>query len=166
MLATETHYKNKPNYFQRDGGFPVFLDQTQKKSPVAVKYIENEGSVFKHDVPFWLASLLDRAWLLIAALFAISIPLMKLIPTYRKFHLTLMLYDHYGDMCILLRKIKGAENIEELSKCELEYEVINERVESTWAPAGAKEKFFFILNALSTLDKVIQRRRQELQPLT
>jgi hypothetical protein len=163
MLATETHYKNKANYFQRPGGFPAFLDQTQKKSPVAVKYIENEGSVFKHDSPFWLASLFDRAWLLIAALFAISIPLMKLVPTYRKFHLTLMLYDHYGDMCILLRKIKGAENIEELSKCELEYEVLNDLIENTWAPAGTKEKFFFILNGLATLNKIIERRKGELQ---
>lgn len=163
MLATETHYKNKANYFQRYGGFPAFLDQAQKKSPVAVKYIENEGSVFKHDSPFWLASLLDRAWLLIAALFAISIPLMKLVPTYRKFHMTLMLYDHYGDMCILLRKIKGAENIDELAKCELEFEVMNDRIESTWAPAGTKEKFFFILNGLATLNKIIERRKGELE---
>lgn len=163
MLATETHYKNKANYFERQGGFPAFLDQKQRKSPVAAKYIENEGSIFKHDSPFWLASLLDRAWLLIAALFAISLPLMKLIPSYRKFHLTLMLYDHYGDMCNLLRQVKGAENLAELSSLELQYQALNDKIESTWAPAATKEKFFFILNALATLNKIIERRREELQ---
>ena len=163
MLATESHYKNKANYFERQGGFPAFLDQKQKKSSVAVKYIENQGSVFKHDSPFWLASLLDRAWLLIAALFAISLPLMKLIPSYRKFHLTLMLYDHYGDMCNLLREIKGAENLAELSKLELQYQALNDQIETIWAPAATKEKFFFILNALVTLNKIIDRRKEELQ---
>lgn len=163
MMATDAHYHNTENYFDRPGGFPAFLDLGFRKSPIAVKYIENHGSVFKNDLPFWLASFLDRAWLLIAALLAISLPLAKLVPQYRKYHLTLMLYDHYGDMCQLLLSIRAASTLSELSESELRLEVLADKIERTWAPAGAKEKFFFILNAMETLRTILERRREELQ---
>lgn len=162
MMATESHYKNSENYFDRPGGFPAFLDQNVKKSPVAIKYIDNQGSVLQHDLPFWLASLFDRAWLMIAALLAIIIPLLKLIPQYRKYHFQLIQNSHYAAMNEIFLGIRVAGSVSELSALEIRFQDLVSRIEMTWAPAGTKEKYFFGLNALETIRNHIERKRKSL----
>lgn len=163
MAATESHYKNTENYFSRPGGFPAFLDQNFKKSPVAVKYIDNPGSTLKHDMPFWVASLIDRAWLWMAAILAVFLPLMKLIPQYRKYHAYLVQNAHYAAMNDLVHKVRAAESITELSVHEMKFQALVDTIENTWAPAGTKEKYFFMLNALETMRRHIERKRESLE---
>ena len=159
MAATESHYRNSENYFDRPGGFPAFLDQNFKKSPVAVKYIENRGSTFKYDLPFWVASFIDRAWLVMAAFLAILLPLMKLVPQYRKYHSNLIRNTQYAAMNQLMLEIQAAGNSAELSALEIKFEKIATHIQLTWAPAGTKEKYFFMLNALETMRNHFERKR-------
>lgn len=162
MMATEQHYRNTENYFDRPGGFPAFLDQNFKKSPIAVKYIDNHGSLLKYDLPYWLASFIDRAWLTVAALLAILLPLTKLVPQYRKYHHGLIQNSHYGRMFELMISIRGASSLNELSHIVPEFERLAEQVELTWAPVGTKEKYFFMLNAMETMRRHIERKQEQL----
>jgi len=165
MSAAENHYANSENYFDRPGGFPAFLDRNFKKSPVAVKYIENRGSILKYDFPFWAASLIDRAWLSIAALLAILLPLTKLIPQYRKYHLYLVQNTHYAAMNELVIQIREADSLQALSSLDFKFQELASTIELTWAPAGTKEKYFFMLNALETIRRHIERQKTSLELL-
>ena len=84
---------------------------------------------------------------------------MKLVPQYRKYHSHLIRNTQYAAMNQLMLEIQAAGNSAELSALEIKFEKLATHIQLTWAPAGTKEKYFFMLNALETMRNHFERKR-------
>jgi hypothetical protein len=157
LMAGTSFYRDTHVYFDRPGGFPAFLDDYVPKSDVAAKYLQVGSASFEHTFPFWIASLIDRAWLMLAAFFAIVIPLAKLIPRYRKFHFDFDVDDRYGDLRRIEKQLDAATCAADVDEAQQQFAALERDIAGMWVPSGAKEKYYFMIAAVEVLRARIGR---------
>lgn len=157
MMAARNYYNDSRVFFDRAGGFPAFLDNDVDKSPVATKYLAQGNLLFEHYVPFWVASFLDRAWLLLLAAFAVLFPLARMVPQYRKFHFKFAVDDFYIELCHIDQELNDISDEAGLEICRSHLQHIEDDIYRMWIPSGAKEKFYSLCNAVFLLHQRIER---------
>lgn len=157
MMASTDFYRQTHVYFPRPGGFPAFLEAGIPRSEIAEKYISTGPSGFEHMLPFWLASFIDRIWLMLAALVAVAYPLIRMVPQYRKFHFKYDLDDRYVDLIRIENSARDAKSISDMEPIWQAFEELEVRISETWVPSGCKERFFTFCNALELLRIRLER---------
>lgn len=165
MMAASNFSRSAHVYFPRPGGFPAFDDSTIPKSTIADKYIQEGASGFEHPFPFWIASFIDRMWLLVAALFAIIYPLTKMVPQYRKFHFKYDLDDRYIDLMKIETRLNETKSLDDIQEVWKAYDELEQRISETWVPSGSKERFFIFRNAMELLRLRIERTQSNIERL-
>ena len=160
MMAGAYFYRNTDVYFKRPGGFPAFLDNDTEKSDVAIKYLRSSTSILERTFPFWIASFLDRAWLLVAALFAIAYPLMKMVPRYRNFHFNAAMNDRYIEMRRIEAMLDQCHSESDLLALEAAFDSLEEQVKGMWVPTNANERYYLMLNGLRLLRDRLDRNEK------
>lgn len=151
MMAGDSFYHNTDVYFTRAGGFPAFIDNDVDKSEVAVKYLRSESTFLQRTFPFWLASFLDRAWLLIAALLAIIYPLIKMVPNYRNLHFYSDMTDRYIEMKAIDDAIVQCKTKAALLAVEADLSAVEKKASEMWVPVTALFRHYIMLGALTNL---------------
>ena len=162
MMAGAYFYRNTDVYFKRPGGFPAFLDNDTEKSEVALKYLRSNTSILERTFPFWIASFLDRAWLLVAALFAIAYPLLKMLPRYRNFHFNTAMNDRYIEMRRIEEMLDGCASETDLQAVESALANLDLQVKEMWVPTNANERYYLMLNGVRLLRDRLDRHVQKL----
>lgn len=166
MMASTDFYRHTHVYFPRPGGFPAFTDAGIPRSTVAEKYLTAGPSGFEHMLPFWLASFIDRIWLMLAALVAVAYPLIRMVPQYRKFHFKYDLDDRYIDLMRIESAAHDAKTTEDMGPIWSAFNELERRVSETWVPSGSKEKFFTFCNAMELLRIRLERIQETLSKTT
>ncbi len=162
MMAGAYFYRNTDVYFKRQGGFPAFLDNDTEKSEVALKYLRSNTSILERTFPFWIASFLDRAWLLVAALFAIAYPLLKMLPRYRNFHFNAAMNDRYIEMRRIEEMLDSSASETDLQAAQSTLADLNQQIKEMWVPTNANERYYLMLNGLRLLRDRLDRHVQDL----
>lgn len=162
MMAGAYFYRNTDVYFNRPGGFPAFLDNDTEKSEVAIKYLRSGTSSFlERNFPFWIASFLDRAWLLIAALFALAYPLLKLMPKYRTFHFNAAMNDRYIAMRAIESLLSQCKTGADFQAIEIAFDQLDRSIQEMWVPTNANERYYLMLNGMRLLRDRLERSEQQ-----
>lgn len=157
MMAGAYFYRNTDIYFNRPGGFPAFLDNDTEKSDVALKYLRSGTSFLERNFPFWIASFMDRVWLLVAALFALAYPLAKLVPRYRNFHFNAAMNDRYIAMRAIETKLAACQTGADLQAIEIAFDHLEQSVKEIWVPTNANERYYLMLNGIKLLRDRLDR---------
>lgn len=157
MLAAEDFYRNTHFYFDRDGGFPAVLSKTVPVADVAKKFIAEGRTQFDSAFPWWLASFLDRAWLLLLAAWAIIYPLSRLWPNYRNFHFNAVMDGMYGQIREADVDLHEAKSPEEYRAVKDRIDRLEKEIVDVWVPAGAKERYYLLINAYALLRSRAER---------
>lgn len=165
MMAATDFYRHTHVYFQRPGGFPAFTetDANFPQSTIAEKYINVGPSSFERTLPFWIASFIDRMWLLAAALLAVIYPLIRMIPQYRKFHFKYDLDDRYIDLMRIESAMYDACAASDLQSVWNSFHELERRIAETWVPSGGKERYFIFCNAMELLRIRLERIQERFQ---
>jgi hypothetical protein len=89
--------------FQNVGEFPAPLQHDFQISDDATRYYQSgKGFAYKH-LPFWLASLLDRALVVLVPILVVLIPGLRLVPSLYGWRIKNRIYRYYGDLMALER---------------------------------------------------------------
>jgi len=67
-------------------------------SPVAQKFYKNGPPLLQRYLPFWLANLLERMWVVVVALGALILPLSRIIPPLYVWRVRSRVYRWYGQL--------------------------------------------------------------------
>lgn len=162
MMASTDFYRQTHVYFPRPGGFPAFTDTGIPQSVIAEKYLNVGPSGFEHILPFWLASFIDRIWLMLAAMVAVAYPLTRMVPQYRKFHFKYDLNDRYADLMHIESASHVAKTTQSMTQIWNAFNALEQRISETWVPSGAKEKFFTFCNAMELLRLRLERIQEKI----
>lgn len=99
--AREVH--GKATLLQNAGEFPAPLPHEYPISDDATRYYKSgKGIAFRY-LPFWLASLVDRALVVLVPILVVLIPGVRLMPTLYGWRVKNRIYRHYGDLMALER---------------------------------------------------------------
>jgi hypothetical protein len=88
----------KPDLLNAAHAFPAAKDTDFQLSPDAAHFYQSGPPFLQRYLPFWLATLVDRAALAILPLLAILVPLMRLAPTLYGWRIRRRIYRWYGEL--------------------------------------------------------------------
>lgn len=91
-------------WFQRRGDFPNPRSTEYPLGKEAERFYQSGPSLLQRYLPFWLANLIDRMWVLLASLIVVLIPLSRVVPPLYELRVRSRVFRWYGK----LRQIEDA----------------------------------------------------------
>lgn len=108
LLQAMTEVNGKGGFFQRAGEFPAYKDQSFPLSPDAQRYYKSGPPFLQRYLPFWLAVLVERMFVMILPLVMLSLPLLKFAPAIYTWRVRSKIYRCYGDLKFLENDLRTA----------------------------------------------------------
>lgn len=85
-------------WFQRKGDFPTARNTERRLAPEAERYYRNGPPLLQRYLPFWVANLVDRMWVVLVSIIAILIPLSRVVPPLYQFRIRSRVFRWYGQL--------------------------------------------------------------------
>ncbi|MEF8701048.1 MAG: TAXI family TRAP transporter solute-binding subunit [Candidatus Accumulibacter sp. UW26] len=101
LLQAMTEVNGKGGFFQRDGEFPAYKDQSFPLASDAAHYYKGGPPFLQRYLPFWLAVLVERLFVMILPLFMVLLPLLKFAPAIYSWRVRSKIVRCYGDLKFL-----------------------------------------------------------------
>ncbi|MDP3137900.1 MAG: TAXI family TRAP transporter solute-binding subunit [Burkholderiaceae bacterium] len=85
-------------WFNRAGDFPNLLHSEFPVSPEAERAIRSGPPLLQRYLPFWLANLVERMWLVLGIIIAVLLPLSRVVPPLYEFRIRSRVFRWYGQL--------------------------------------------------------------------
>jgi TRAP-type uncharacterized transport system substrate-binding protein len=95
-------------WFQRRADFPSAIDHERPLADEAARFYRSGTPWMQRYMPFWLANLVDRMWVVMLSIVAVLIPLSRVVPPLVEFRIRSRVFRWYGQ----LREIEDAQGRE------------------------------------------------------
>ena len=96
-------------WFQQHGQFPSARYTEIPVSREAAKYYKDGAPLLQRYMPFWVANLFDRLWVVVVALAALIIPFSKVVPPLYVWRIKSRVYRWYGQLRSVEQALDEAE---------------------------------------------------------
>ncbi len=106
LLQAMTEVNGKGGFFQRAGEFPAYKDQSFPLSPEAARYHKSGPPFLQRYLPFWLAVLVERLFVMVLPLVMLSLPLLKFAPALYSWRIRSKIFRCYGDLKYLENELR------------------------------------------------------------
>ena len=104
QAAKEMH--GKSGFFQKAGEFPAHKDHALPLSDEADHFYKSGPPFLQRYLPFWLAVLAERMFVLLLPLFALLFPLLKVAPALYSWRIRSRIFRLYGELKFLENDLK------------------------------------------------------------
>ena len=148
QAAQQVH--GAPGWFQRRGDFPNASTVALPLAAEAARVYRNGPPWLQRYLPFWLANLADRMWVVLLALVAVLIPLAKVVPPLYQFRIRSRVFRWYGQ----LRQVEQAQGQRPLAELLAELDQIDAHVGQVSVPLSYADELY----ALRSHIQLIRRR--------
>ncbi|MBK7674490.1 TAXI family TRAP transporter solute-binding subunit [Accumulibacter sp.] len=101
LLQAMTEVNGRGGFFQRAGEFPAYKDQSFPLSADAQRYYQSGPPFLQRYLPFWLAVLVERLFVMILPLVMVLLPLLKFAPAIYSWRVRSKIVRCYGDLKFL-----------------------------------------------------------------
>ncbi len=128
QAAHEIHAE--AGWFGRSGQFPSKEDVEFPLAPEAERYFKNGPPLMQRYLPFWLANLVERMWVVLISIVAILIPLGRVVPPLYNFRIRSRIFRWYRQLreiedSLSAKKTPPADLVDELNRLEAKVERIS-----------------------------------------
>ncbi|WP_295446653.1 TAXI family TRAP transporter solute-binding subunit [uncultured Thiodictyon sp.] len=149
-----SHYR----FFGKRGEFPAYMDPTVEASPPALHYYDYGVPQGLRYLPFWMAGFVDRMWVLILSIMAVTYPLSKLNVQLRAIRYHIKHRRLYEEVLVLERQLcEGCFGIHEKQVLHDRLTRLNRHAISDHVPVGMEREYFHLLSAIELLRTKAQR---------
>lgn len=140
--AREVH--GKAGLLQRQGEFPAPLEHEFRISEDAQRYYKSGKGFLYRNLPFWLASLVNRLLVALVPVVVILIPGLRIIPSLYQWRVRLRIYRWYRALLTLEREMLPP--LSEKKKRELlsRLDEIERAVDAMKVPASFADQFYVL----------------------
>lgn len=107
QAAAEIH--SGAGWFQQQGQFPSARYTEIPVAREAAKYYKDGAPLLQRYMPFWVANLFDRLWVVVVALAALIIPFSKVVPPLYVWRIKSRVYRWYGQLRSVEQALDEAE---------------------------------------------------------
>ena len=159
LMASKDAIRNSPYiFFAKRNEFPAYVDPLIPISPVAQHFYDYGPPHASRFLPYWLAGLVDRAWILLLTTLALFYPLSKLNLHLRKFRFMVKERPHYVELLAMDEQLCH-EKLSDEKKKELlmRLDHINKKAIEAGVPVGDEADYFEFLNSIFLLRVKIEK---------
>ena len=152
MAARDEQRASQYLFFSRRGEFPAYLDPTIEASPVALRFYDYGVPTGMRYLPFWIAGFVDRLWVLLLTIFAVSYPLVRLNVHLRDLRFHIKHHRLYEELLEIERDVCEKPLTPELAAgFQRRLDILNRHDISDKVPVGMEASYFELLNAIELL---------------
>jgi TRAP transporter TAXI family solute receptor len=137
-------------WFQHKGDFPNATDNEHMLHPEAARIYAHGEPWLQRYLPFWLANLVDRMWVVLLSIVGLLIPLARVVPPVVEFRIRSRVFRWYGQ----LREIEAAEGSEPAEGLKKRLDEIEARVARVSVPLSYADELY----ALRSHIQLVRRR--------
>lgn len=142
-------------WFQRRGDFPSERSLEWPLAKEAERNLRAGPPLLQRYLPFWLANLIDRMWVVLLSLVAVLIPLSRVLPPLYEFRVRSRVFRWYGQ----LRRIEDdlTEGGERPSALLARLDELDARVERLTVPLSHADELYALRSHIRMVrDKLLQ----------
>ncbi len=127
-------------WFARAGQFPVGKDAELPLSQEAERFYRSGPPILQRYLPFWVANLIDRMWVVLVSIVAILIPLSRVVPPLYEFRIRSRIFRWYAQ----LREIEHALTDRSSAPAELmrDLDALDARAERIRVPLSHADELY------------------------
>lgn len=145
-------------FFSKRGEFPSYVDPTIEASPVALHFYDYGVPTGLRYLPFWIGGFVDRLWILMLSIFAVSYPLVRLNVHLRDLRFHIKHHRLYEELLAIERDVcKLPLAPESAMKLLRQLDALNRHAISDNVPVGMESSYFELLNAIELLRAKVRR---------
>lgn len=146
-------------WFARAGQFPSALNADWPIAAEAQRYYRAGPPLLQRYLPFWLANLIDRMWVVLVSIVAVLIPLTRVVPPLYRFRIRSRIYRWYAQ----LRDIEDGLGAASANPADLlkDLNALDRRVERLTVPLSHADELYALR---SHIDLVRERLRGDPGP--
>ncbi len=124
-------------------------------SKEAERAIKNDAPLLQRYLPFWVANLVERMWLVMGIIIAIMLPLSRIVPPLYEFRVRSRIFRWYGQLRDIEHRAEGTQEtgplLDELNQLET-------RAEKITVPLSYTDELYALRNNIHLVRKKLQRR--------
>ena len=149
-------FHGPPGWFNRAGAFPTTEHSEYPISREAERAIRSGAPFLQRYLPFWLANLVERMWLVLGIIIAILLPLSRIVPPLYEFRIRSRVFRWYGQ----LREIENRMQSHDGDPAQLaqELEQLDEKVGKVSVPLSYADELYALRNNIGTVRRKLQER--------
>jgi TRAP transporter TAXI family solute receptor len=144
LLKAAAQVHSDPGIFEKKNEFPIDKDYSFSLAEEAKAYYKSGLPFWQKYLPFWVAALLDRFLLVVLPLFAVLIPLVKLIPRFMQWRIKSKIYQHYGELKFLETQMMPAQDVAKTHSYLVKLDAIEERVNHLKVPLDFSDQVYVL----------------------
>ena len=145
-------------WFARAGQFPSKEDVEFPLAPEAERYFKNGPPLMQRYLPFWLANLIDRMWVVLISIIAILIPLGRVVPPLYNFRIRSRIFRWYRQ----LRQIEDSLSAKKTAAADLAAELnrLDAKVERISVPLSYTDELYSLRSHIALVRERLSQPQQ------
>ena len=147
QAAREIH--GPPGWFNSAGAFPTTEHSEYPIAREAERAIRSGAPFLQRYLPFWLANLVERMWLVLGIIIAILLPLSRIVPPLYEFRIRSRVFRWYGQLREIENRMQAQDGEPALLAQELEQ--LDERVGKVSVPLSYADELYALRNNIGTV---------------
>jgi TRAP transporter TAXI family solute receptor len=145
------------------GEFPALRESSIPLSDDAQRYYRSGKTFLNRYLPFWAATLVQRALVFLLPIVAVMIPMFKLVPPLYRWRVRSRVYRWYGDLMMLEHELHTDPDPGSSERHLKRLDWIEDKVNSTWPPLSFAEERYALLGHVRAVRQEIARQAERAQ---
>jgi hypothetical protein len=147
QAAKELH--GPAGWFNRAGSFPNIEHSEYPVSPEAARTIASGQPFLQRWLPFWLANLVERMWLVLGIIVAVLLPLSRIVPPVYQFRIRSRVFRWYGQLREIEERLQARPD--ETAQAARELDELDERVGRISVPLAYADELYALRNNIDSV---------------
>lgn len=147
QAATQVH--GGAGWFQRKGEFPNAANTERPLATEAARYLRNGPPLLQRYVPFWLANLVDRMWVMLLSVVVVALPLVRVLPPLYDRRIRSRVFRWYAQ----LREVEEARGHRPVDELQHELDEIDAKVGRVRVPLAYAEELYALRSHIQLVRK-------------
>lgn len=127
-------------WFNRARAFPSLEHSDYPISREAERAIQSGAPFLQRYLPFWLANLVERMWLVLGIIIAILLPMSRIVPPLYAFRIRSRVFRWYGQLRTI--EERGTQAPGELPELQRELDALEQRVARVSVPLSYADELY------------------------
>lgn len=141
-----------PGWFQRKGAFPSVENTERPLAAEAERFYRSGPPLLQRYLPFWIANLIDRMWVVMVSIIAILIPLSRVVPPLYEFRVRSRIFRWYGQ----LRRLEDDAGQRPLADLLAELNTLEDRAGHISVPLSYADELYALRSHIHMVRKRLQ----------
>jgi len=144
-------------WFRRARDYPNLANNELPIGAEAERSIRNDKPFLQRYLPFWVANLVERMWLVMGIIIAIMLPLSRVIPPLYAFRVRSRIFRWYGQLRDIENRIESASGKTGTPELLEELKTLEQRAEKISVPLSYTEELYALRNNIQLVRRKLQK---------